>query len=216
MKVITTNLLNRFWTNGVKPIITNFNEHIKTAASTTVLGHVKFGTAAGTACQGNDTRLSNARTPTSHASTGTSYGIGTASNYGHVKLSDTYDSEVTGGAAANGMAASQKALAAAYDKLNTDLSVLYPTKSSAVVIDRSTAYEYIADQNCKIMVKGTSTSINAGYVNILNKTLDCQETSYITGFNGTSCVASMYVKKGDILRITFAGSIQKVTVSVLT
>lgn len=28
---------------------------------------VKYGTAAGTACQGNDSRLSNARTPTSHA-----------------------------------------------------------------------------------------------------------------------------------------------------
>ena len=37
---------------------------------------VNYGTAAGTACQGNDSRLSNSRTPTSHASTGTGYGGG--------------------------------------------------------------------------------------------------------------------------------------------
>ena len=64
---------------------------------------VSYGTAAGTACQGNDSRLSNARTPVSHASTATTYGIGNASNYGHVKLSDTYASAVSNGAAANGL-----------------------------------------------------------------------------------------------------------------
>ena len=36
------------------------------AASTTVVGGVKYGTTEGTACQGNDSRLSNARTPTAH------------------------------------------------------------------------------------------------------------------------------------------------------
>ena len=35
-------------------------------ASTTVVGGVKYGTTEGTACQGNDSRLSNARTPTAH------------------------------------------------------------------------------------------------------------------------------------------------------
>jgi hypothetical protein len=48
-----------------------------------------FGTAAGTVCEGNDYRLSNARTPTSHASSGTTYGAGDATYYGHVKLSST-------------------------------------------------------------------------------------------------------------------------------
>ena len=46
---------------------------------------VKYGTATGTACQGNDSRLSNSRTPTSHASSKTTYGVGTTSNYGHCK-----------------------------------------------------------------------------------------------------------------------------------
>ena len=46
---------------------------------------VKYGTAEGTACQGNDSRLSNARTPTSHAVNANTYGLGTTGVYGHVK-----------------------------------------------------------------------------------------------------------------------------------
>ena len=47
---------------------------------------VNYGTTAGTACQGNDGRLSDARTPTSHASTDATYGVGSSTNYGHVKV----------------------------------------------------------------------------------------------------------------------------------
>jgi hypothetical protein len=36
------------------------------AATTSTLGGVTYGTTSGTACQGNDSRLSDARTPTSH------------------------------------------------------------------------------------------------------------------------------------------------------
>lgn len=52
--------------------------------------------------------------PKSHAATDTGYGLGTATNYGHVKMSDTYASKVSSGAAANGLAASQNALYNAY------------------------------------------------------------------------------------------------------
>lgn len=62
----------------------------------------------------------NARTnlgvpPTSHASSGTGYGIGTSSNYGHVKLSDATNST---SAASAGVAASPSAVKAAYDLAN--------------------------------------------------------------------------------------------------
>jgi hypothetical protein len=46
-----------------------------------------FGTTASTVCEGNDSRLSNSRTPTSHASTATTFGEGTPANFGHVRLS---------------------------------------------------------------------------------------------------------------------------------
>ena len=58
--------------------------------------------------------------PKAHASSATTYGAGNASNFGHVKLSDNYTSSA--GAAANGVAASSKALADAYSVLNTNKS----------------------------------------------------------------------------------------------
>lgn len=62
------------------------------------------------------TTVGNAKAPTSHASTATTYGIGTGSNYGHVKLSDSTSST---SAASAGIAASPKAVKAAYDLANT-------------------------------------------------------------------------------------------------
>lgn len=52
---------------------------------------------------------------TSHASTGTGYGLGNASNYGHVKVSDNYTSSA--GAASAGVAASSAAVYNAYAAL---------------------------------------------------------------------------------------------------
>lgn len=56
------------------------------------------------------------KAPTSHASTATTYGIGTSSNYGHVKLSDS--TSTTSGASA-GVAATPTAVKAAYNLANT-------------------------------------------------------------------------------------------------
>lgn len=52
--------------------------------------------------------------PTNHAVANTTYGSGTATNYGHVKLSDTYDTVEANADAAHGVAASQNALAQSY------------------------------------------------------------------------------------------------------
>ena len=61
------------------------------------------------------------KAPTNHASTGTTYGKGTTSNYGHVRLSDsrTSTSGVSGG-----VAATPKAVKSAYDLANTAVTTL--------------------------------------------------------------------------------------------
>ena len=64
--------------------------------------------------------LMDGKAPKNHATNSTTYGGGTASNYGHVKLSDSYTS--SGGAASNSVGASSKAVADAYAKLNSDIS----------------------------------------------------------------------------------------------
>lgn len=61
------------------------------------------------------------RAPTSHASAQTTYGTGTSTNYGHVKLSDAHDS--TSGAS-SGIAATPAAVKAAYDLANGKQSAL--------------------------------------------------------------------------------------------
>lgn len=56
--------------------------------------------------------------PKNHASTANTYGLGSASSYGHVKLSDSYTA--SGGAAANGVCASSKAVNEVYKKFNAE------------------------------------------------------------------------------------------------
>lgn len=60
------------------------------------------------------TQLNN-KAPESHASTATTYGIGTSSNYGHVKLSDSTTSTSS---TSSGVAATPAAVKEAYDKAN--------------------------------------------------------------------------------------------------
>ena len=66
--------------------------------------------------------------PTAHASTGTTYGIGTSSNYGHVKLSDSTSSSSNASA---GVAASPKAVNDARAALQTAVSGKAPTSHAS-------------------------------------------------------------------------------------
>ena len=56
--------------------------------------------------------INNAKAPVNHASAQTTYGVGSATDYGHLKISDTYDTVV--GCACDGVAASQYAIACVY------------------------------------------------------------------------------------------------------
>ena len=69
--------------------------------------------------------LQNGKAPTNHASEETTYGAGTASTYGHVKLSDSYNTE-TPKSANESVGASQKALYKAYAELKAS-SLVIPT-----------------------------------------------------------------------------------------
>ena len=108
-----------------------------------------------------------AKAPTSHASTATTYGQATASNYGHVKLSDTYTSKTTNGAAANGLGASQNALYNAYNALNTskqaNLSWTPTASNSASAMTLTTANTYY-----KVGSNGLSFSSGGKYIMVIH------------------------------------------------
>ena len=95
--------------------------HVKlsdTYATAVANGSAQYSVGASQAALFNAyNALNNAKAPNDHAVAATTYGIGTASLYGHVKLSDTYASIISNGAAANGLAASQNALYNAYAAL---------------------------------------------------------------------------------------------------
>lgn len=105
--------------------------HIDVTGGENVKGHVKVTTdfsnatdndvvpsapAVKTAVNNLQQAINSKSTvPTNHASSDITYGIGTSSNYGHVKVDNTYDKETP--EAADGVAASAYALQSAYNEL---------------------------------------------------------------------------------------------------
>jgi hypothetical protein len=123
------------------------------------------------------------KAPTSHASSETSYGVGSASNYGHVKLSDTYASNV--GAAANAIGASQKALYDAYTKAKSNLQdvtvnvtagkdyIYYPFRSGYNLVNA-----YILNYQ-GVYISGISSDGAANYILFFNTAPSSNSTTTV-------------------------------------
>lgn len=91
--------------------------------------------------------------PTSHASTTTEYGGGDSTHYGHVKVSDNY--ETSAGTAAQSVAASSKAVSDAYGASKDYMDGIV-----------AGAYEFEVDENGDLYVtynitSGATFSVNA-------------------------------------------------------
>jgi hypothetical protein len=84
--------------------------------------------------------LNEAKAAVAHAATDTTYGAGSSTKYGHVKVSDTYKTAITNGDADNGVAASQKALYNAYNELSTNTETGIASK--APIMHASSADTY--------------------------------------------------------------------------
>ena len=84
----------------------------------------------------------NGKAPTSHASSATTYGIGTGSNYGHVKLSDSTSST---SAASAGIAASPAAVKAAYDTADARVKKAGDTMTGSLIINKANPYVEFLD-----------------------------------------------------------------------
>lgn len=124
----------------------------------------------------------------------------TAGTFGHVKLSDTYQNAVTDGDAANGMGASQKALADAYSALNSNL-----TDSLGGItfgVDDAGNYGYIkagADtvipfKTAGTKIHGSASGSNSWTVNIKrnNPVLKVTGEGYINGSSNNHVTLGIY------------------------
>lgn len=159
--------------------------------------NVTYGTSANTACQGNDSRLSNKREPTSHASTGTGYGVGNASNYGHVRLSDTYTSSV--GAAANSIGASQTALYNVYhfaDSMTQNSLVMAHNDWTKTLTCQSASIHFFVIMGGLLRVVWFSGASNVGIY-------DATGTVVAQGSNNSATEGGItYTRNGTNLTIT--------------
>lgn len=100
--------------------------HVKLSDSTSsTSAAASGGTAATPAAVKAAYDLASGKAPTSHASTATTYGAGTSSNYGHVKLSASTSS--TSGTS-GGVAATPSAVKTAYDLANKAVTTLLGSK----------------------------------------------------------------------------------------
>lgn len=81
------------------------------------------------------------KAPKNHASTGTTYGKGTTSNYGHVKLSDSTNS--TSAAASGGVAATPAAVKAAYDLANGKAPKAHASTATTYGAGSATNYGHV-------------------------------------------------------------------------
>ena len=91
--------------------------------------------------------------PTNHAVANTTYGSGTATNYGHVKLSDTYDTVGANAKAANGVAASAWAMQTGLaDRIKSVPVASSDKKITNIVLNDTNDYFYA-------LVGGTSKPI---------------------------------------------------------
>ena len=116
----------------------------------------------------------NGKAPTSHASSATTYGIGTGSNYGHVKLSDTYDSTVANNAAANGMGASQKALYTAYNALSTSKQNNITGGASSITTSNLTTSRVLISSTAGKVAVSSITPTQLGYLNGVTSAIQTQ------------------------------------------
>ena len=88
------------------------------------------------------------KAPLNHASTGTTYGVGDATNYGHLKLSDSVSSN---NAIGNGCAATPKATKTAYDKaveayeLANQNQYTHPSTHPASMIVQDSTHRFVSD-----------------------------------------------------------------------
>ena len=109
---------------GKAPINHAYKDTTYGKASSAEYGHVtlsdstdsNWDTTRGCAATPNAVRqVANSKAPTNHASTDTTYGVGTSTNYGHVKLSD---STSTTSSTTEGVAATPSAVKAVQDAVD--------------------------------------------------------------------------------------------------
>lgn len=142
LEIIDDSDTNKTMWGKIKKSISTLINHMQMVASETTSGHIKIGAglemkegaaivkiANDLVTEESDTALSAAmgkyldenKAPTNHAATTSIYGLGNETNYGHVKLSDSFT--LSAGDSLEGVGASSKAVASSYQTLTNKIAL---------------------------------------------------------------------------------------------
>lgn len=125
-------------------------------------------------------KLLNDKAPTNHASGATTYGVGNASNYGHLKLSDSTTSTSS---TSSGIAATPRAVKTAYDKV-----VDVDNKADNIAEDMATMQKElkakISDINTELTTDNLFYDLSK-YVNSENKLVTDDSGVQYLSYSGT-------------------------------
>ena len=176
------------------------NEHSNLVATDTSLGHakggtgitvtngainVKYGEDAETACQGNDSRLGDTREPKTHADVNNSYGGGTSTNFGHIKLTDIYSVD-TPSAVEYGADTSIAPSAYALHKVYDDLSIQMAETKKSVSDGKSKIASAITEKGVSTLADATFDEITTNIGNIAPRIVYIGTTAVSGGAYGGS------------------------------
>lgn len=149
------------------------------------------------------------RAPTSHASTATTYGIGTSSNYGHVKLSDSTSSTSS---TSSGVAATPAAVKAAYDLANgkqDPLAEIRQTWYGTCGTTASTQAKTVSITGITALTAGLAISVKFTYA----QTYNGQPTLNVSSLGaknivrmGTTAAARYEWQAGEVIDFVYDGT----------
>lgn len=128
---------------------------------------------------GSDTRLSDARTPTNHASADTNFGIGTTSVYGHVKLAT---GDMNGAANVDGVAVSQNHTHSQYQLASDRVTSWSSTTTDAHYPSEKLVKTALDSKVPAVYVTGSIDASTTRYVKMTIPT-DSQMRHYIITLN---------------------------------
>ena len=138
--------------------------------------------------------LAQGKAPTSHASSATTYGVGTTQQYGHVKLCDSASSAATSAAGVAATPAAVKSVAdslASYQSANNaavagKAPISHASSATTYGVGTTQLYGHVkVTEGCGLSISGGTISLNApGYNCLGNVTIICFNGNKYTPTNG--------------------------------
>lgn len=211
--------------------------HEEKVASETALGHIKIGTGLQMADDIASVKIANnlttvdaetalsaamgkslneSKAPNNHASTTTTYGLGNVTNYGHVKLNDSFTSSL--GGASEGIAASSKAIVDSYNTLNASINQKAPINHASTAttygVGSTTNFghvklsdNYTTSAGAASTGVGASSAAVANCYNALNNKIGSTVKTKVSLKIETTSTATTYIKPDTITGYNFVGVI---------